>query len=270
MNRPMVGTPQHQAVIQAITAFYADDPRILSVCLFGSLARGNWDQFSDLDLDVIIADDIEIDLIGEIEQLCRSLARIGERAALILADGSDAGDVVLESLLEFSIRYHRLGATNWKIVDSLLLLSGNISLEAIKEAGQANYVVAEQPLTVLVDRYLRYALGVNIRLERHQIWTALELLHRMRGLLIEMFARTRGHQRALQAFDNHANPYLRRRLAGILSTADLPSIRMALNTALDVAEIDLAALTDGQVQLSLTQHKFLSKLRIQQEKGKDD
>jgi hypothetical protein len=107
--------------------------------LFGSLARGNWDEYSDLDLDIIIADQVEIDIIHEIESLCIWCATIGEKAALIVPDGPDAGNVVLESLLEFSIRYHPLHTTNWKIVDNLLLLDGRISIEAIKEAGLANY-----------------------------------------------------------------------------------------------------------------------------------
>ncbi len=50
------GTAEQQALLRAVVAHYRDDPRILAVIVFGSLGRGNWDSYSDLDLDVIIAD----------------------------------------------------------------------------------------------------------------------------------------------------------------------------------------------------------------------
>ena len=47
------GTPEHQALLRAIAEQYADDDRVLAVSVFGSLGRGTWDQYSDLDLDVV-------------------------------------------------------------------------------------------------------------------------------------------------------------------------------------------------------------------------
>ena len=37
------GTPQHQALLRAIVAFYEHDPRVLAVIVFGSQGRGGWD-----------------------------------------------------------------------------------------------------------------------------------------------------------------------------------------------------------------------------------
>ena len=56
------GIPQHQALLKAIVAHYRDDARILAVSLFGSLARGTWDLYSDLDLDVVIGDAVQMDM----------------------------------------------------------------------------------------------------------------------------------------------------------------------------------------------------------------
>ena len=49
------GTLQHQHLLETVVTHYANDPRILAVIVFGSLGNGNWDPYSDLDLDVIIA-----------------------------------------------------------------------------------------------------------------------------------------------------------------------------------------------------------------------
>lgn len=59
------GTAQQQRVLQAVADFYHNDQRICAVGLFGSLGRGNGDEFSDLDLDVVIVDQVQIGVRGE-------------------------------------------------------------------------------------------------------------------------------------------------------------------------------------------------------------
>src|SRR5258708_17778006 len=123
------GTPQHQTLLTAIIGHYANDPRIRAVILFGSLAKGLWSTLSDLDMDIVLEDGIVIDPVRELEQLCLSLTDLGGRGALIVPDGQEAGDVVLASLMEFSIRYHPLATTSPNIIDSMLLLAGRIDAE---------------------------------------------------------------------------------------------------------------------------------------------
>src|SRR5260370_9665991 len=132
------GTPQHQQLLQQVVSYYAGDPRILSIVVFGSLGRGNWDRYSDLDLDIISADDITIDIMQELSQLCESFTAIDEHAALIIPNGEDAGDIVLESFLELSIRYHQLQTTIPNIVIRIGALSAQVYSERIKVAGLQN------------------------------------------------------------------------------------------------------------------------------------
>lgn len=60
--KALPGTVQHQKILEIITSYYEDDPCVLAITIFGSLDRGNWDRYSDLDLDVVIADGVEIDI----------------------------------------------------------------------------------------------------------------------------------------------------------------------------------------------------------------
>ena len=145
------GNSQHRALLQAIVSYYANDPRILSVGVFGSLARGTWDNYSDIDLDVVVADDAAIHVVDEIKLLCDSFASIGERCALVIPEGDDAGNVVLESLMEISIRYHTLGTTSPNIVDSLQTLTGRIDPINIAAAGSLNRRVSKQDPKILLD-----------------------------------------------------------------------------------------------------------------------
>jgi len=258
------GTPQHQALLSAVVSYYADDPRILAVAVFGSLGRGTWDRYSDLDLDVVISADVVIDVVQELTRLCNSFAAIGERAALIIPDNYDAGDVVLESLLELSIRYHPLNATSPNIVDSLRVLMGQIDHTAIATAGQANRRTKEETPDQLLDRLVRYAVEVDVALQRRQIWSAVDLLHRMRTLVMELFTNTRNGARPLHIFQAEADTELQSRLAATLPQYNLLSAQRSLLHFLGFLEHDLDELASSKVQLRDSHRQVLKNVRMRQ------
>jgi predicted nucleotidyltransferase len=255
------GSPNHQRLLQAIVAYYADDPRILAVSLFGSLGRGNWDQYSDLDLDVIIREEVKVEAVQELERLCASFAPIGEKAALIIPDGEDVGDVVLESLVELSLRYHPLQTTSPNIIDTLQVLTGSLDPETIKAAGRANRRIEAVSLAQLLDRFVRYVVEVNTARQRRQFWLAVELLHRMRGLLMELFTRTHNGARPYRFFQAEAGPKLQARLGATLPQYDLRSVLEALHQILGIVEQDLERLTNGQVQLTEAHTILLNRVK---------
>lgn len=251
------GAPKHQQLLQAIVSHYTDDPRLLALGLFGSLPRGDWDEYSDLDLDVIIKDKVALDVVQEVKQLSTSFAAINEKTALIIPDGADAADVVLASLMQFSIRYHQLETTNPKITDSLKLLIANIDLETIKAAGRANLRATYNTLDYLLDRFVRYAVEADKALQREAIWLGLELLHRMRMFLMELFAYSRGGERAIHAFQAEADAELQTKLGATLPQYSLVSARNSLVRLLDIIKQDLVWLTNGQAKLSEVHYQLL-------------
>jgi predicted nucleotidyltransferase len=255
------GTPQHQALLHAIVSYCRDDARILAVAVFGSLSRGNWDQYSDIDLDVVIADDARLNAVEELERLCGTLASIGETVALIVPDGDDAGDVVFESLMQLSARYHPLSATHPNIVDSLQVLTGRIDHAAIAAAGLANRRPQGRPLRQVLDRCVRYVVVADVAVQRQDVWGAVELLHRMRGLLMEMYTLAHGGQRPTQIFQASADPRLQARLGRTLPQYDLLSLKESLEHCIEILEHDLGHLTEGQVQLTDSHRTVLSRVR---------
>ena len=258
------GNRQHRALLQAIVAYYAADPRILSVGVFGSLARGTWDEYSDLDLDVVVADDAVMLAVDEITLLCDSFASIGERPALIIPDGDDAGDVVLESLMELSIRYHPLGTTSPNIVDSLQTLVGRIDPINITAAGSSNRRSTKQAASTLLDRCVRYAVETDAALQRKRIWSAIELLHRMRALIMELYAVTHNGLRALDSFQAQADADVQSRLGGTLPSYHLASAQESLMRFLKFMEDDLDGLTGGRVRLEEKHRRLLNGVRRRQ------
>lgn len=254
------GTPAHQALQRALVAYYAGDPRIRALGVFGSLGRGTWDEWSDLDLDVVVADEVRINVPPEVRDLCASFAELGERALLIVPH-ADAADVVLASLRQLSIRYHSLAATSPNIVDSLRLLDGPLTLEEITAAGRANRVVEDISLSQQLDVILRWTLDAATALRRGNFWQALYLLQRMREQLLVVFARTHGGARPYHTFDARAPAALKRQLGATLHADDLAAARAALLALADLVEHDMAAFTDSRAQLSPEQRAVLAGVR---------
>jgi predicted nucleotidyltransferase len=255
------GNPRHQALLRAIAAYYAGDPRILAVAVFGLLGRGNWHADSDLDLDVVVVEGVTIEVVPELERLCASFAPLGERAALIIPTGADAADVVLASLLEISIRYHPLADTSPNIVDSLSVLAGPLDVAKIKAAGEANRQPQRKPLALLLDKCLCYGLEVDIAIRRGLPWSAVELLQRMRGLLMEMYGRARGGLRPAFVFEREADADLQARFGATLPQYDPTSLRAALEQSFAILEHDLDTISTGQLRLGDNHRAIIAQLR---------
>ncbi|MHB8192949.1 MAG: nucleotidyltransferase domain-containing protein [Bellilinea sp.] len=256
------GTKQHQALLNSIVAFYQNDPRVLSVIVFGSLGRGSWDEYSDLDLDVIVADDVKIDISNELKRLCKSFAGLSERAAIILPNG-DEGDIILESLMQLSIRYHPLSQTSPNIVDSMLVLAGSLDHTEITAAGNKNRLGDAKPISQLLDRCVRYAVVANVEFHRRHFWAVNDVLHRIRTLIMDIYACTHNGYRGYQFFDINAEERFQQRLGAALPTFDGHSLQESFKKTLDIIESDLSYLSGGQLDLTTAQKIVLDRVRQQ-------
>lgn len=252
------GGPAHQRLLRAMAEYHARQPWALAFIVFGSVARGDWDKFSDLDVDVVIVDDVSIEPVAEIERLC---AAIGKRPALIAPRRGDDGDVVLDSLMEFSIRYHPLRATSPNIISSMRVLWGRIGEERIRAAGEVNAQEPDQPMEVLVALSVRATLGGATALARGRHWAALAALEETRDLLQTLFAQARGHARPLQSFERYADVALQSELARAVATWEPASIRAALLAACDLLDHRLDALASGRARLTTDERATLAQIR---------
>ncbi len=255
------GTAQHQALLRVIVARYETDPRVLAVIVFGSLGRGTWDTYSDIDLDIIVTDETQVDPLQELRRVCDAFTTIGERAAVVVPDGDDGGDILLESLMQLSIRYHPLAQTSPKIIESMHLLTGRLTVATIATASAANQSVTHPPIRQLVDQCVRYAAVAQMCLLRERHWLTIDLLHRMRGILMEIFSCTHEGMRAHQTFEQVANPGMQARLGATLPQYDLSSLHQALEQLLTFLEDDLESLSNGQVALTRSHQAVIRQIR---------
>jgi len=256
------GTDQHQAVLRAVVHAYAGDSRVRAVAVFGSLGRGDWWPDSDLDLDIVIADDTTVEVDAELRRLGASFGPLGERAALFIPSGVDSGDVVLDSLLQLSLRYHPLADTNPSILSGLRVLAGPLDQAELAAAARANRRPAAGPVMGRpVDRCLDEAITAERFLRRGELWLAVELLHQMRGCVIELFRRAQGGVRPIRTFDAQASATLKTLLGTTLPRYEAASIRTALGRVLDILEQHLEAVAGQGTRLTTEQQSVLARLR---------
>ncbi len=263
-NSDYPGTAQHQALLKGIIDHYAADPRIRAVVVFGSLGRGNWDADSDIDLDVVVGDDVGLEVEPELQALCEALAATGEKTALAFAVGPDEGEIVFESLMQISVRYHPLATTKPAIVDSMKVLAGELDAASIAAAGLGNQAEDEAPLRPLLNQLLRYAAVTDVAVRRQNLWLAIELLGRMRGLCLELFTRANGGDRSFYFFAAAAEPRLQARLGQALPQFDQDSVRQCLLTFLDILEEESEVLTAGRLPLREANRRLLAQVHQNQ------
>jgi predicted nucleotidyltransferase len=261
LSDQLPGTAQHQQILQVMRDFYGRDNRVLAVIVFGSLARGNWHERSDLDLDVVIDDNAYFDAGYELNRLCTLLQDKLGLGAIRIFRSPDAGDVVLSNLVEFSVRYHHLSQTSPNIVDAMWQLTGELPLEVVQAAGlSAASRVPQLPLAeALVDECVRYTLETANAIERGHLWLAVELLHRIRDLLMQVFALCRGGLRPLHHFQQAADSDLQARVARLLPQLNHDSLSTALHEVVNILQHELPRFTSIDV-LNDVQREILVKI----------
>ena len=126
-----LGSDAHRALIEQVVAHYRPDGRVRAVAVFGSVSTGAWHELSDVDLDIVTRDGVEVAPGREIDAL------LGLGAAVVRT-GADSADVVLDSLAEASIRWHPLAATSPNICASVRVVYGRLTAAEIIAAGEAN------------------------------------------------------------------------------------------------------------------------------------
>jgi predicted nucleotidyltransferase len=252
------GSSAHQRLLRAITEYHTRQPWALALLVFGSVGRGDWDDFSDLDLDVVIADDVVVAPVAEINRLC---AAIGERPALIAPRRGDDGDVVLDSLAGFSIRYHPLASTSPNIIASMRLLWGRLGVERIRAAGLANARPSTETPETLVALCVRTALDGATALARGRRWSALAALEQERDLLMTLAALAHGAERPMQGFERTADAGLRAELARTVAAWEPASLRAALLAVCDLLAQRLDGFSAGLAQLTEGERAALDQIR---------
>ena len=189
--------------------------------VFGSVAAGGWHELSDVDLDVVIDDGAVVVPEDEVRDI------FGKRAVVVLSS-ADSADVVLDSLEELSIRWHRLADTSPNISATLRVVGGGMSDAAVMAAAEANRVPPNEQ--ELLDGLVRSAIGGWKEIQRGEPWQAVACVEDMRRRL----ALVRGQRDTLELDPADPDNALAKVLAEARGSLDLGEAREQLLTRLNI------------------------------------
>ena len=216
-----LGSERHQALVDAVVEFYAGDERVRSVVVFGSVASATWHELSDVDLDVVVEDAATVVPADEIRDI------FGARAVIVLSS-ADSVDVVLDSLEELSIRWHRIADTSPNISATLRVVGGNMSDAEVRAAAEANRVPPARQQ--LLDALVRYAIGAWKEIQRGHPWQAVACVEEMRYRLTLL----RGRRDTLELDPASPEDALAKTLAETRASVDLGEAREQLLARLGI------------------------------------
>lgn len=246
------------ALLEALADVYRDDVRVRAVVVFGSMARGNADDLSDVDLDIVLTDGAEFDVASEVEALLARLSKRGFQRGVAVTSG-DSLDVVMADLTEFSVRYHRLVDTSPNIVDSARIVAGTLSHHELVAAGLANSTPSTRNLDAMFAEVLRYGVGLQKCSERNTYWLGVELSRRIQMLLLEIAVLSRGGQRIWE-IEGALPPTVEESVRAIGAGADSDSIRSSVDSFIDVISTSLDELSNGKLHLAPSQREIVAAL----------
>ncbi len=263
------GTALHQTLLTPIIDRYRGDERIGALVLFGSLARNDWDAYSDLDLAAIVQPGAKVDVSAEIAAIAQALNERGHRVLFTQVVGND-GYLVLHELAGIALSFHRLDEADPGMADGMSILCGRLPAASLMAAALAN---ARAPLAPIheLHRFLWLALDADIKLQRRQSWNALPTLNRMRDALVAIFAVTRGARRTYRFFEAEASGSLKAAFGPTLPHYDaadpnaaLRSLCHALDHLLHLLETCLDELSNEQLVLGAGEAETIQRLRERQ------
>lgn len=255
MNLP--GSQNHQTILAALIDLFKGDDNIKAFGYFGSLARGDWDNFSDLDLDVIVANDSK----PTVEKYLISISGILHTKNLdpLSSFEEDVNEwvLILSTLDRISLRFHLLNSTSPNILNSFVILSGNMSLADIKRA-LPQIKTKPTSLNLLQHKFLEHSIYVPIYLHRNELLNAFNMLNILRNTLITIYYKSHSLSK-IEKFEKHAPKDIIEKLKSTYSNLDSNQIRAAFENLIKLYINSINSLSNGKLSLSPKELEILNK-----------
>lgn len=260
MTESLLGTARHRAIVRAILEAYADDESILTIGVFGSLARADGDEYSDIDLDAVIPAEAVASASTKIERLVDHLNRSDLPVLLVVWDGDHAAEILLESLDRIDITFHTPEVSKAEVLRDLILIRGDRGSLPAEGRPAIEPRAVEARLRRLHDKLPIHALSAFAHLRRGHVWNALFSLHAMRESMMEIFGLARGSTLPVRYFVKTAEVDLQEALGKTLAAYEPGSIAAALCQLVNLYRAECDRLSDGRLSATESQSAVFDRL----------
>ena len=252
------GSKKHQRILQVLLDLFKKDSNVEAFIILGSLATGNWDNYSDMDLDVIVANDNEALVHKEIGLMLKSLSNFEFKILTAFAEFKNEQVIIFDTLDRISIRFHTLKDTNPAILDSMRILYGKHTEKYIRSVVVEKE--AEVNLELLNNKFLELSMYVPISLKRGKVINAQFFLNKMRQTLISIYVKSQRFKREFD-FEANASLSLKKELYTTYAACEKSEIIKAFNKLLDVYKNNLKEISNGKIKLSDGQDLLIKEVR---------
>lgn len=247
----------HQKILQILVDLYKNDHNVEALGVFGSVAMGNWDNYSDLDLDAVVKDDSKSAAGKLVEQMISAFKTGDENVLLNFEEGKGEWVIIFDSLDRLSIKFHLLSDTKPQIKESLVILYGKLDRE--KVISSVTEKLNTPNLEFLVNKFLEISIYVPIALHRKNLVNAQFFLNKMRQTLIEIYTVSHGIPRSFD-FEAHANKDLVEEISQTYALLNENSVSKAHRKLLELFSQKLIIISGGRISTTPEQKIILEKV----------
>jgi hypothetical protein len=184
--------PKHRDVLKNTIDYFAADNRVLGLFVGGSIVSGTMDEYSDIDVDVIVRDD---DFESVFSERGRAVEAIGRPLARFIADHLpirvDMFIVLYEGPVKLDLDYIRASVLepNWRWSRRHILKDTDGFLADIvsRSEGMTRPSLDVERIQNLDEKFWTWCWYVFGKIQRGELWEALDGIHGIRTLAILPF-----------------------------------------------------------------------------------
>jgi len=254
---PLKELKLHHDLLERASWHFQGDKRVTGLMLWGSIAKGHPDQFSDVDL-IVITPDKQFD--GVFSDRAAAAAAIGQPLSHYLANHVPGGEtqfiVLYPGPIQLDLTYRRASEMKpdreW--TTSHILKDRDGSLLKLKAASDhlshgnpADRANADQVLN-LDTKFWNWVWIAHARIARGELWEALHVTNHIRDLALLQMQDwiLKGSLEGYRRVDSHLTQDIAAKLAETVALCDAENLSRAL-----FAEIELYSQLRDQLPESL-------------------
>lgn len=181
--------PRHRSLLERAVARFRDDDRVPGLVLGGSLALGEADFYSDVDLYVIVRDEFFDAVFAEREAAAEAVGPPLFRFTVGPVPGGSRDFIVTyPGPAKLDLMYYRESELEpdpkWEDRPVLKDDSGSVSAVVSRSAGSAPDPPTLEALVELEQKFWTWCWYVFSKISRGELWEALDGLHAIRSLAL--------------------------------------------------------------------------------------
>ncbi|MGB4966275.1 MAG: nucleotidyltransferase domain-containing protein [Microgenomates group bacterium] len=241
-----IGNSHHQKILSQLVTLFSHYPNIKMFGIYGSLATGAWDTYSDYDLEVIIESNDAEEIARYVELIKDLLSKNEREVSICNYEGDGKWALVLENLDRINITFHTADYIKPYVLDSLVILSGGMN----KDDLSASLSQKELPinlLTFLHNRFFDLAINVEVAIQRKEPITAINELHELRALLMNIYLASRDLQ-LTNKIDRILSAEMKQTLSLTYPQLDLEDIKKCFDLLVDTYIEKLSFISNNKIK----------------------